>query len=510
MNQFAQFFSRLTSRQRLTIGVVTTAAVAALILLVTMFSKPTYAMLFSNLNEQDASKIVQVLKEKSVPFQLDDNGKTILVPKQQLYELRLDLASAGLPNSSLIGYEIFDRTNLGVSDFVQKINYRRALEGELARTILNLDEVEGVRVHIVTPEKVLFKEDEKQTTASVVLKLKSGKPLRRESTQGIAHLVASSVEGLEAENVTILDTRGNVLTDNNKTSSLASLTSTQYEIQQKVENFLAQKAQRLLDGALGMGNSIIQVNADLDFRQVERNLEQYDPDNQVARSEQISEEKTVLRDSLPPSTRTNSVTNFEINKSLEHIVESVGNVKRLSIAAIVNNKPVTKEVKGEKSVEYTSRGTDEMNRLTDIVKKAVGFDSSRHDEFSVVNIPFGNETDTNLLMNTEETEQWDGLAVKVVLVLAMIIAVVIIRSLLNRMKFRIESPNVMWDTRISGELSASMPNYNNIKLPPAESEVPMEVVMKAKRREQIAEFVKTKPEDASRLLKVWLADETEI
>ncbi|MFA6540977.1 MAG: flagellar basal-body MS-ring/collar protein FliF, partial [Bacteroidota bacterium] len=318
MNQFAQFFSRLTSRQRLTIGVVTTAAVAALILLVTMFSKPTYAMLFSNLNEQDASKIVQVLKEKSVPFQLDDNGKTILVPKQQLYELRLDLASAGLPNSSLIGYEIFDRTNLGVSDFVQKINYRRALEGELARTILNLDEVEGVRVHIVTPEKVLFKEDEKQTTASVVLKLKSGKPLRRESTQGIAHLVASSVEGLEAENVTILDTRGNVLTDNNKTSSLASLTSTQYEIQQKVENFLAQKAQRLLDGALGMGNSIIQVNADLDFRQVERNLEQYDPDNQVARSEQISEEKTVLRDSLPPSTRTNSVTNFEINKSLEH------------------------------------------------------------------------------------------------------------------------------------------------------------------------------------------------
>ncbi|MFA6542235.1 MAG: flagellar M-ring protein FliF C-terminal domain-containing protein, partial [Bacteroidota bacterium] len=233
-------------------------------------------------------------------------------------------------------------------------------------------------------------------------------------------------------------------------------------------------------------------------------------DNQVARSEQISEEKTVLRDSLPPSTRTNSVTNFEINKSLEHIVESVGNVKRLSIAAIVNNKPVTKEVKGEKSVEYTSRGTDEMNRLTDIVKKAVGFDSSRHDEFSVVNIPFGNETDTNLLMNTEETEQWDGLAVKVVLVLAMIIAVVIIRSLLNRMKFRIESPNVMWDTRISGELSASMPNYNNIKLPPAESEVPMEVVMKAKRREQIAEFVKTKPEDASRLLKVWLADETEI
>ncbi len=510
MNQLTEFFRRLSSQQRIIIGVITAAAVVVLILLVTVFSKPSYATLFSNLNEQDASKIVQVLKEKTIPFQLDDNGKTILVPKQQLYELRLDLASAGLPNSSLIGYEIFDRTNLGVSDFVQKINYRRALEGELARTILNLEEVEGVRVHIVTPEKALFKEDEKQTTASVVLKLKSGKPLRRESTQGIAHLVASSVEGLDATNVTILDTRGNVLTDNSKSNSLASLTSTQYEIQQKIENYLALKAQRLLDGALGIGNAIVQVNAELDFRQVERNLEQYDPDNQVARSEQITEEKSVLRDSLPPSTRTNSVTNYEINKTIEHIVENVGNIKRLSIAAIINDKPLSKEVDGEKVTEHTSRSTEEMDRLTDLVKKSVGFDQTRNDDFSVINIPFGNEVDDNLITNNEQTQQWDGIAVKVILVLAMIIAVVIIRSLLNRMKFKVESPTVMWDTKVIGELPPTHPDYNNIKLPPAESEVPLEIVMKAKRREQISDFVKKKPEEASRLLKVWLADEMEV
>jgi flagellar M-ring protein FliF len=510
MNQLIQFFGRLSSSQKIIIGTITAGSIALMILLVTVFSKPSYGILFSNLNEQDASKIVQILKEKTIPFQLDDNGKTILVPKQQLYELRLDMASSGLPNSSLVGYEIFDRTNLGVSDFVQKINYRRALEGELSRTILNLNEVEAVRVHIVTPDKALFKEDEKQTTASVVLKLKSGKPPGRESVQGITHLVASSVEGLDASNVTIIDTRGNLLTETNKSNSLSGMTSTQYELQQKLENYLAQKAQRLLDGALGMGNSIVQINAELDFTQVERNLEQYDPDNTAVRSEQITEEKSVLRDSLPPSTRSNAVTNYEVNKTIEHIIGSMGNIKRLSIAAIINDKPITKEVNGEKTTEHETRNADEMNRLTDIVKKAVGFDSTRHDDFSVVNIPFGNGNEENLITQNEENPQWDGLAVKITLILAMIVAVVIIRSLLNRMRFQMDSSNVIWGERVAGDLPPSHPDYNKIKLPPAESEVPLEVVMKAKRRDQISEFVNKKPEDASRLLKVWLADESEV
>lgn len=507
MNQFAEFFRRLPPRQKLLITVTTLAALGAIIALVTVFSTPSYGTLFSNVNEQDASKIVQVLKEKNIPFQLDDNGKTILVPKQQLYELRLDLASAGLPNSSLIGYEIFDRTNLGISDFVQKVNYRRALEGELSRTILNLEEVEGVRVHIVTPEKALFKEDEKQRTASVVLKLKSGKPLRGEVSQGIAHLVASSVEGLDASNVTILDTRGNVLTENNTSNSLASLTSTQYELQQKVETYLAHKAQSLLDGALGMGNSIVQVNAELDFRQVERNLEQYDPENTSIRSEQTTEEKSVIRDSLPPSTRSNTVINYEVNKTIEHIVENVGNIKRLSVAAIINDKPITTEVNGEKKTEYKQRDAEEMSRLTEITKRAVGFTPTRNDDISVVNLPFGNEGTEGLMTQEENNQKWDGIAVKVFLVLAMIIAVIIVRLLLNRVRFQVDSSEVLWGTRIAGNLSPAQPDYSKVRLPPAESEVSLEVAMKTQRREQISNYIKKQPDEASRLLKVWLADE---
>jgi flagellar M-ring protein FliF len=510
MNQFSEFISRLSTQQKIIISGATTVAITIIILLVTVFNKPSYGTLFSNLNPQDASKIVQTLKEKSIPFTLDDDGKTILVPKQQLYELRLDMASQGLPNSSVIGYEIFDRTNLGVSDFVQKINYRRALEGELSRTILNLNEVDGVRVHIVTPERSLFKEDEKSTTASVVLKLKSGKPLRKEAAQGIAHLIASSVEGLDASDVTILDTRGNTLTENNKADGLAGMTSTQYELQQKVENYLAQKAQRLLDGALGAGNSMVQVNAELDFRRVEKNLEQYDPENTTVRSEQITEEKSVLRDSLPPSTRTSGITNYEINKSIEHIVENVGNVKRLSVAAMVNDKMLTKQVNGEPVTEYKSRDVQEMNQLTQIVKRSVGFDSTRNDDISVVNIPFNDIVNENLMTQKEDGQQWDGIAVKVFLVIAMIVAVLIIRSLLNRMKFKVGDSDVMFGTYTSGELPGSTRRQHNIKLPSAESEIPIAVIMKTQRRNQISEFAKNKPDEASRLLKVWLADETQI
>ena len=257
--QLAGFARRLTLIQKVVLVGVALGVIAAIIALVSFVNRPSYATLFNNLNPQDASKIVDKLKEKNIPYALEDGGKSIMVPKLQVYDLRLSLAGEGLPQSSVIGYEIFDRTNLGVSDFVQKVNYRRALEGELARTILQLDEVEAARVHLVVPDKVLFKEDEKPATASVVLKLKSGKAPKREAVQGIAHLVSSSIEGLEASNVTIVDSRGMLLSDDVKPNSVSALTATQYELQQKVEQYLAQKAQALLESVVGSGNALGQV-----------------------------------------------------------------------------------------------------------------------------------------------------------------------------------------------------------------------------------------------------------
>jgi flagellar M-ring protein FliF len=242
---------------------------------------------------------------------------------------------------------------------------------------------------------------------------------------------------------------------------------------------------------------------------VEKNLEQYDPENTTIRSEQVTEEKSVLRDSLPPSTRTNAVTNYEINKSIEHIVENVGNVKRLSVATIINDKLLTKQVNGEPVKDFKPRDPQEMDQLMQIVKRTVGFDSTRNDEISVVNIPFDDMASDNMVTENENVQQWDGIAVKVFLVLAMIAAVMIIRSLLNRMKFKVGDSDVTFGTYVSGELPEYSPGSNHIRLPAADAEIPLEVMMKSKRRNQISDFAKNKPDEASRLLKVWLADESQ-
>ena len=510
-DQVSRLFRSLSGTQRALIVLVTIAAVVAVVVLVTFVNRPTYGTLYSNIGEQDASKIVEKLKEKSIPYVLEDGGKTILVPKQQIYEQRLALASDGLPHSSTIGYEIFDRTNLGVSDFVQKVNYHRALEGELSRTILELEEVEGVRVHIAKPEKALFKDDEKPATASVVLKLKSGKPLRAGTVQAISHLVSSSIEGMEASNVTIVDSRGTLLSDNTKSNSLAALTSTQYELQQKVESFLAKKAQSLLDGALGAGNAMVQVNAELDFRQVERTLEQYDPDNTAVRSEQTTEEKTTAKDTAPPSTRVNTMTNYEVNKTVERIVENVGNVKRLSVATIINQKQKIVEKDGQKTIEHSARPLDEMDRLTELVKKAVGFSAQRNDEVSVINMQFDtNNVEEGLMLKSTPDTDWYDLGEKVLIVVAMVGSVVIVRSLLSGLKAPLRfNLSTLGDPAIAAlRPGPGVTPREQIYLPSAEEEISQEALMRAERRNRIAEYVNKQPDDAARLLKVWLTDES--
>ena len=506
VNQITQFFRRLTFRQRVMFGTVAVIAAVAISTLVSIVNRPSYATLFSNVSPQDASKIVDKLKEKNIPYSLEDAGRSILVPKQQVYDLRLSLAGEGLPQSSVIGYEIFDRTNLGISDFVQKINYRRALGGELARTVLELDEVEGARVHIVVPEKALFKEDEKMATASVVLKLKSGKPLRQETIQSIAHLVASSVEGLESNNVTIVDSRGVLLTETTKPNSLTALSSTQYELQQKVEAYLSQKAQSLLEGVVGSGNALVQVNADLDFTQAEKNLEQYDPENTAVRSEQTSEEKSASSDSAPPSTRTNSVTNYEINKTVEHIVESVGSVKRLSVAAMINGTQKTVEKNGVKSSEYTPLKEEEISQLTEIVKRAVGYTPARNDEISVVNLQFGNALQQeDLVYKDQSITNWYDIGEKGLLVVFMIAALFIIRSLLNKTVVHSREGEDALELRTpQGVLVAKKVS---VRLPSPEDEISEDVLLRAEKRKRIAAYVNDKPDDAARLLKVWLAEE---
>jgi flagellar M-ring protein FliF len=509
-NQIQTFLSRFSAQQKILVAGVAAFIVIGMVVLLTSVHTTDYGVLYANLNPQDASNIVNRLRDNNIRYQLDDGGKTILVSNAEIYELRLRFAGEGLPQMSAIGYEIFDRSNLGISDFVQKVHYRRAIEGELARTILQLEEVEGARVHIVVPERTLFREDQKPATASVVLKLRNDGQIGVGSIRSIMHLVASSIEGLKADNVTVVDSRGTLLSDDTKRDALATMTTTQYEMQRQVEDYLRKKAQSLLEGIVGRGNAIVQVNTELDFRQVERTLELYDADSPVVRSEQLTEERSVSNAETPPSTLTNSVTNYEINRTLERIVENRGGVQRMSVAAIVNGRSRIVERDGDRVSEYIPRSAEEMDQLTDVVARAVGYNPQRNDEISVVNLPFGETMeDRDLLYEETPLTDWYPILEKVLLAFAMLAALFILRSLLNKFGRNVRSVDIDNDVYVTNPAAEELIARKKrvVNLPSPDEELDEEVMVRSEKKKRVADYVTRKPDEAARLLKVWLQED---
>jgi len=376
-------------------GVVLAIIIGLLAIIINSGTDKPKEILFSGLEGQDAAKIVEKLKEKKIPYELKDGGATVMVDQSTVYETRLALASEGLPENSYVGYELFDKTNLGMSEFVQKLNHKRALEGELTRTITSLEEVKKARVHIVIPEKTLFAKDQKEPTASVTLHLKSGRSLSKVSIEGIQNLLAASVEGMTIEHVTVVDSRGKILSESPiDINSVAGLTDAQLQQQRNYEQYLAGKVQSILDGVLGVGNAQVQVNAELDFTRREQTITDYDPEKQAIRSEQGIAKKNQSADSLSypyvsmNQDEVNQITNYEVSKNQEVILHAVGSVKRLSVSVLINGNIKIIETEGIKAPEYTARTEDEMQKFEEIVKNAVGYDPQRADRISVLNIPF--------------------------------------------------------------------------------------------------------------------------
>ncbi len=366
-----------TQRALLAGGVL--AAIASTALVVAWSSRPDYEVLFSGLSPEDANPILEELAEAGVRYEVSGNGGTILVESSRVGEMRLRVAGKGLTGKGTVGYEIFDKTNLGMTEFLQQVNYRRALEGELTRTIMSLQEVEKARVHLAIPEKSVFRREEKKPTASVIVDLRPGARLGNEQVRGIYALVSASVEGLEPEGVTVIDTTGRVLGDRAPSGELA-MTSEQLRIQQEVENYLGEKATSLLHQVVGAGEAIVQVNATLNFERVERNVEMYNPATTSIRSEQKITGTGVSGDS-----EETILTNYEIDKTVEHILGEVGAVDRLSVAVLVNGIETTNEA-GE--VSYAERPGDEMEKLASMVRSAVGFSEERGDVLEIANLRF--------------------------------------------------------------------------------------------------------------------------
>jgi len=395
------FINKLTKSQKyIGIGVVS-AVVIAIILMVSLSTETKMATLYTDLEQEDSGKIVEQLQEQEIEYVLKDGGSRIEVPRESVDNIRIDLAKQGLPENSNVGYEIFDKTNLGMSEFVQKLNFRRALEGELANTITNMDEVKKARVHIVMPEKALFKKDQKKPTASVTLHLKSGRSISKISVEGIQNLVSSSVEGLVPTDVKVMDNKANILsTEALDENTLAGKTALQHQQQRNVENYYADKIQSLLDGVLGANNTKVKINADLDFTQIDQEKTEYDPDGAVVRSEQNLKNIDESADSLSypyvnmAKDETNQIANYEISKNVEHIVHEVGAIKRLTVSVLINGTAqVVPKEDGQKIIQYTPRSDEEMQKFNEIVRNAVGYDQNRNDQVSVLNVPFAHSLD---------------------------------------------------------------------------------------------------------------------
>lgn len=408
-------FSNFSINQRLMILVAAAAAIAGVIALALWTQQPDMQVLFTKLTDEDAAGIVEKLKEAKVPYETAAGGSTIRVPSGQVHDLRLQLTTQGLPRGGGVGYEIFDRTSIGMSEFVQKLNYRRALQGELARTIAQMPEVERARVHLALPERRLFASEQDHARASIVLSLRSGQVLSKTQVQGVVHLVASSVEGLQTRDVTIVDGHGRLLSSA-ITDDTAGLSNTQLEYQRTVEKDIESRIQSMLERIVGANKAVVRVSTLVDFRKVETTEERYDPNGQVVRSEQRGQEKSNgvnavsggvpgVQSNVPAGTAepeggqsstTNSQTknetvNYEISRTVSRIVEPVGTIKKLSVAVLVDGlyEAIKSEEAGAESTKkYVPRSDEDMKRIEDIVKKAMGYSAERQDQVEVVNVPF--------------------------------------------------------------------------------------------------------------------------
>ncbi len=408
-DQAKNFFGKLSRVQKsLIIGVIVIIPIVLFSILFFASTQSNKRLLYSSLSENEAAKIVEKLKEKSIDYELRGDGTSIYVDANKIYDVRMDMANEGLPEDGNVGYEIFDKTNLGMSEFVQKLNYKRALEGELAKTIESSKIIKSARVHLTIPDKALFLKDQKKPTSSVVLSFNTSQGVNQIKVFGIQNVIASSVEGMSTDDVIVMTSRGKILSEKAvDKNSIAGLTATQYAQTKNVESYLTQKAQSMLDAILGNGNSIIRVNADLDFTQIETTKTEYDPENQVARSEQSIIDNSQSTDSLSypavnmAKNQTNTITNYEIPKTIEKIIKGTGNIKRLTISVSVNGKSKIDTVNGSLVMNNTPRDPKVMKNIDLVVQKAVGYDPAR-DQIEVQYFPFHNEDEDMLIQQQYE------------------------------------------------------------------------------------------------------------
>ena len=429
VQQLGEIWKQLGTSQRVSVLAATFVLIAGLSTIAFWSSRTEYGLLYGRLADGESAKVIAALDESKVPYQIGAGGSSILVPADRVYAMRMQLANKGIPRGDGVGFEIFDKPNFGISDFVQRANYVRAVQGELGRTISQLDEIESARVMIVLPENRLLLDKDKYATASVFVRVKGNSQLPTQSINSIRFLVANSVEGLKPNHVTVVDNLGNVLSENTDNDSLTGLTSTQLTARRNLEQYLARKAQDLLEKVLGPGQAIVRVSADINYDTISKTEEKFDPDGQVIRQQtknddsvdsSTSNSSSPVGISANTSTETNnaaaggpmnnsktrkitSTVDYEIGKTTSSTVQAAGGIKRIAAAVTVASRM---EGTGADR-KPVNRTPEEIEKLRRVVSNAIGVDATRGDSISLEELAFNDTFATEVTQNLEKQQTHD-------------------------------------------------------------------------------------------------------
>lgn len=537
--QLTAGYMKLPLLQKIVFPLLIVGAVSGIVLVSHWASRPSYAVLLSDLDQTDAGSVVQKLKDMKVKYEIRANGSQIAIsPAEMVPEIRMALATEGLPKGGKVGLELFDLSTLGATTFQEKIKLQRALQGELERTITSLDAVQTARVHITQPERSVFAKQSSPATASVMLRLNSGKDVEKAQIKGIANLVAGSVPGLTKENVTIVDVFGNLLYPLEEEEQGLAGEATRLAYQRDIERSYVQRIEQMLVKVLGPGKVVARVAADMDFSMNEREEESFDPGGQVIRSERTIEEGQGLseRGGIPgvatnltndpkllapkdssdrSNLRSEKVRNFEVSRAVSRTSQPRGKLLKISAAVLVDGSPVPVAAKeGETTPPATAfqpLSQEMLTQIDNIVKTAIGFDASRGDTVTVENVPF-HAPDSALVEALDAKAMKDAifdgiyLAGPVVFILLFFFVVVrpLIKFLITPTEAEVDLQRLLPTGIEELEKEMSAERSKRAEIPEITSSVDLDQL-----QELMAEnsrIVKENPGQAALLIRYWLND----
>jgi flagellar M-ring protein FliF len=468
------FFKALGVTRLAAMAAVTAALIGFFTFMILRVTAPQMTPLFTDLSVEDSAAIIKDLERQGIPYEIKNEGAIVLVPRDRVTRLRMKLAEGGLPKGGGIGYEIFDKSDsLGTTSFVQNINHLRALEGELARTIRALDRVQAARVHLVLPERPLFSRDKVEPSASIVLKVRGA--LETQQVRAIRHLVASAVNGLKPEHVSIVDEAGRLLADG-AADGEGGAGSSADERQVAYERRLREQVESIVSSVVGPGRARVQLTADFDFNRITQTSDRFDPEGRVVRSTQTREESSATNENqgqvtvanelpgAPPATpnaapreqakKSEEIVNYDISRMTETKVIEGGRVNRISIAVLVDGT-YTKNDKGD-SV-YQERSKEELDRIAALVRSAIGYDQRRGDQVEVINLRFAEVPSNTIteptgilaMLQFTKDDIMRAIELGVMLLLGIIVLLLVVRPLVRRI--------ITPDKPVSAGMNAALP-----------------------------------------------------